>query len=965
MTGVSSNNQFNDPSFLANLTQKDVDDLKTITTGPGGAPGGTTSLTADMISIFQSLADQGMPGSSKDLGIGGLNASGPSLDLPTVAPFTLSPSALDHFLSSIMPQVTTDTTTQPDFGFDALADLTSGLKMPVPGDLGSKIEGDVFNALLSYTKIDSDPGLTPDQKTAFKELLHEMAASIAAKNSEGTTIPELASGDPKTISNYLASIIPKNSLEAGDLGLFKGTLSGAANVITANEFLIDLQSKDPKAVAEGLKSFIAVSPEQKSKFGPLVEELATNIATQNASGKADPALSSFDPEVVSKFLLSQIDISSLPKADQTTFTGLIQDAGTSIGALNAATGTQPAKSAVLQGVESTDPEKVLSTLKSTLASQNMSQADIEALTPQLTELANKIAEKTVATGGGLNITDADTLKQVLANLLGPSNDVANAKLQKAIAALATVLAAENTAYFTVLSKSTDPAVVLTALRALSNVDNNPNLSPAERRTALNYLALMAQALAFMSQVRAKVAMLEAELRKAENEGKLAIIKDQTQAASRNFEEGLKKIEKDISSQLEALRMKALMAILGPIIMVIIAIIMAIITIFSFGTAAPVAAAIMVAVIVVMTVIAIADMQTGMFEKAGKACSSDPAGQKAASFGFQAIIMAIMIVFSFGLASFAVAAQQAAQSAARAAVEITKEVIKEIIKSVIKQLLNQGLQGVLKTGGQQLLKEFAKEGIIKNCIMFVAGEMMSLLFSSGLLTEGFVKMFKAMGMNDKDADMAAMIMSIVVMLVMMVAMVKAAGSIGKSLQGVAKTAIKEGTDIAEETLEVSVKETMKKSTQEALETAAKTADNAATAGTKGVASKMDEVLENIVKQLQKKLMDMKEIVKDPDNIVVFLEAFALLAQVGQGVGMAVHHFKQAENLEAQAKIELLQSQAQALIDMLKQITPQFDITLKDIDDSSKEFMKGYTELMGLFADMVSSASAIVSTTTQTA
>lgn len=941
MSGVSSNNsQLNDPTFLAQQIQQNIDSLKPPTDMPKTVVGG------DMLSVFnheETLKRLGI-----DLGLAdGLNPSSPSLLPSDSIPFSLNMADLAFMFKSLGAPDDTKKDVA-GFGFDIgggdTATKASGLTLPVPGDLQSTDTDKVLKSLLAFTGIDTKSGLTDEQKLLFKEVLHTMAEQIASKNADGP-IAALASGNAQQINDFLATLVPKTALSPDDQSVFATVLGGVSDVITASSYTVDLQSKDPKVVAEALKSFISFSPdlkltpEQEKNLKALVNELAANIAAQNSSGTIPAALTSFDKSEVVAFLLTQVDTSKLSPQEQTAFKATIETAGDSISALNAATGTVPAKNATLQGIESKEPEKVLDTMKTILAGQNIPPADIEKITPQLTALASAI----VASGEGLDITDANTLKQVIATLLGPNNDVANTTLQKAIAALATVLATENTAYFTVLSKSTDPAIVLLALRALSNIDHNPALSPSEKRAALNYLSLMAQALAFMSQVRAKVAMLEAELRKAENEGKLATIKDQTAAAHQVFNEGLNKIAKDIQKMLDALAMKALMAILGPIIMVILAIIMAIITIFSFGTAAPVAAAIMVAVIVVMTVVAIADMQTGMFEKAGKATSSDPSAQKAASFGFQAIIFAIMIVFSFGMASFMVAAQIAAQTAVRSVIQALAAALKEIVKQV------------------------AEVGI-KASVMFVVGQLLGLLMSSGLLTDGLVKMFKAMGCSEEDAGIGAMILTILMMIIVMIVSGKVAGG-GKGLAGGAKGAVDAGKQAVDTTLDVAVETTKKTASslvKEGAKAAASAADDAITITTDKAMKTVDEVMEQITKNLSKRLMQMAELgTGKPDMMLKLMQTLGALVQAGASAGQAVHSFNQAAMDEGLAKMEILQSQAQALIDMLKQIMPQFDITMKDVDEASKDFMKMYTGLMTLFADMVSSASAIVSTTAETA
>lgn len=931
----SSNQQFNDPSFLTNFLQQNIDDQKTVTTGPGGSTGAPVVTIGDMITRFVGPSNQGMTGSSKDFDI---NAAAPSLSFPTTMPFTLSQSTLTNLVNQFTSGSTGDKSLDDLFGFDAGGGdkKDTRLTMQAPADLVSPQKDKVFSALMGFTGVDQDPGLTDSQRLAFKEKLMAMAGIIAEKNASGG-IPELASGDPKEISAYLQSILTTNGMEDSDVAQLTSTLDVASAKIAANEFTTGLQSTEKDAVLTALKSFISFDPKlddaAKTALNGKLEELAKNIANQNATGKPDPALSTFDDAALKTYLLSKVDVSTLSPANKTAFTDAVTEGATELGSINAASGMPPAKSSMMQGMESTDQAAVLATLKSMVTPDQAS-----ALSDDLTALATTIAAKNASPGGsGLDITDADSLKTALVAMLSPAQ-ATNAKLLEAIGVIATTFAAENTAFFTTLSKSTDPAVVFDALRHLSNIDHNPALSPQDRQAGLNYLKLMAQALAFMSTIRAKISMLEAQLRKQENEGKLATIKDQSKAAQDSFTTGISKIEKDIQKALDALAMKALMKILGPIVILILAIITAILSIVGCSA---VGAAIMIAVIVVMTVIAIADMQTGMFDKLGQLCSKDPAGQKAASFGFQAIIMAIMIVFSFGACAGFCAAQIASKMAA--------EGMKIALKTALSEAIN-------------IMKDQLGKETVKKLVQFVIGEVISLLMSSGLLTEGFTKMFKAMGMSDKDAEMASMILTIIIMLVMMGAMIKAAGgSAGKMGASAGGAAVKGATDaVAKEVdlmLEQTTKQGIKKAVSFADEAIEVGADGGLTAVKVAVDDSADEMLKTVVDNLKKKLAEMSELTKDPAAFLQLMQGLELLTKVGSSVGQAVQNFNQANLTKAQAILTESNSATQALIDELKQLMPSFEMTQQDLDNDSKDFFKGYTELSNLFANFIQDASKI--------
>ena len=932
MSTVSSNQQYQDPAWLSDFLQKHADEEIKVTQGPGGM---TISVAGE--SVFIGPSQMGVLGSFKGTLVTtsmSVNASDPFLMLPSTVSFNLTPTWINYFVNFITPPPVTDDS--DPFGFDVGGGdrLHSGLQMPVPSDLGSTEKSKVLEALTKFTKLNENPGLTGKQREDFGHVLDNIAEQVANSNKNGP-IKELGSGDAQEIAEYLSNLIPGNSrLSSDDKEVFQSTLYDAAWTITANEYTAGLQSKDSKTVLSALMSFTGIDKDpafdgnealRSTLLGKLTD-LANAMAKQNSTGATDPALLSFDAKTIGTYLLSQIDLSSLSKADQVLFQNFMSTAALAIGSLNAASGQPLPKSALMLDMESTDPAVVQAALKSMIGA-GMTDAEIAAL--DLAALASAIATKNGSPdGSGLNIADADTLKAVLLALAGSGSDA----LTKAIGLIATAFAAENTRYFTILSKSTDANVVFDALRVLSNIDHNPNLTPAERAAALDYLKLMATALAFMSQIRAKVSMLEAELRKQTSEGKLSTIRDQTAAALNTHKTGVEKIQKDLQSTLDALALQALMKILGPIIMVIIAIIMAIITIFSFGTAAPVAAAIMVAVIVVMCVLAIADQAANIFEKAAKGmgAKSDTA-VKGISAAIQAVIMAIATVVTFGAASFMFVAMRIAQTAVQAVQMALKEVTTKLIS----------------------------EGLMKQFIMFFIGQIMSILMSSGILTDGLTKMFKAMGMSDKDAEIAAMVTAMLMMLIMLIV----------SIASMPGQALKTGADAAGKGAQAGAKAAdtvIDDQAQQATQAAARSAAQAAQGATRTVVEDVSEsVMVKVVQQLQKILSKMQELAKEPETYLKIAQALAMLMQVASGLANATNEFKQADLKTAQASLEKANAETQALVEFLRQILPTFDVTQQDIDNDAKDFNRMINDLFNLFANMVSSASAITTETAQTA
>lgn len=181
------------------------------------------------------------------------------------------------------------------------------------------------------------------------------------------------------------------------------------------------------------------------------------------------------------------------------------------------------------------------------------------------------------------------------------------------------------------------------------------------------------------------------------------------------------------------------------------------------------------------------------------------------------------------------------------------------------------------------------------------------------------MFKAMGMRDKDSELAAMTFTILLMLVMMSAIAKAGG--GAGTQGAA--AAGEGVTTAASEMDLTLQETVMQTTNDAAE--------APLGGVPGaVDNTMGDVLHTVGENLKKQLSGMSELTKDP---VAFLNLIKALGLVTTGTN------------------------TQALIDTLKQLIPTLDMTEQDLDSDSKDFFNGYTDLNNLFADFVKDANKV--------
>ncbi len=968
MTGVSSGQQFNDPSFLAAQQQNQPFDEVQVTTGPGGGTVTPSTIAGQDPTIFQSTA-QGFAKPSQDVKVTG-NMAAPSLATPlTTTPLSVDPQDLINSmqqLSSLANSTLYDPTVTAQnyasYAAGGMAPTTtttsspvdSGITMAAPSDLESTTQATVYNALLKYTGLSS-------QSSTYSTVLNQIAGQIATQNASGP-IAQLTSGNSTEIGNYLTGLLTSqstnlSSLSPTELSTLKLSLSNASTTISADEYTSGLTSNNQADVYNALVSFTGVnqntnlSADQQKEFTAQLETLAANIAAANSSGNPPPALTSYNSSDISSYLLSQLTISSLPQTAQTAFQGIINEASTEISSVNAASGNPPPESADMQGMQSTNTADVLASMQTMLGMTSTQMAAI----PELSTLAATIAAKNAAGGSGLDITNASSLQAALIALLGTSYSDTDTALDNAITSLATAYAAQNTTYYTALAQSTNQSVVLNALIHLSNINNNPNLTPAEKQTDINYLTAMASALAFMSKIRASVAMLDAQLRLQESQGKLSTIQDETKAAQASYTAGLSQIQTQLQSMLNSIHMAALMKILGPVIIAIVTIISVIVIVFSYGTAAPVMAAVLASVVVAVAILAIADMETNCLHELAKDLGiTSKAGQDAFVAALQAIMQAIMIVFTLGLAAPLVAAETAA--------EVT-------VETVIEQV------ATLAT------KSFALFGI---------GQGLDILMSSGLLSDGFVAMFQAAGMSEADANTAAMVMVMVVAVATLIVSVKAlGGEAAKAGADAADDALSQATADSKSAtavsrnaeIDISADADDAANAAQNASQANKAADDASTASNSATSAVGDagdaaditadaaESPDNPVTLLAKKLArrfaeSAKETATTPQGILKIMQALGSLGEAGSSIANAIGNIQQGKLSQAQAILTMATAQTQALLTELQATVQTFDMTQKDLDATSNDALKLFEGMVQVFADACQSAGTIVANTTAT-
>ncbi len=499
--------------------------------------------------------------------------------------------------------------------------------------------------------------------------------------------------------------------------------------------------------------------------------------------------------------------------------------------------------------------------------------------------------------GGVSDLDSTSADKVLAALKScyAGNDP---EVLKALGAICDQLVAINVHFDKDLS-STNADVIERALKARVDITSS-SLSQEDRAGMVDALKLLAQALAFLNDLRAKCLSMEGELTTKEGRAKLAQLKDMTDNALRGFEKGMKEIETNTKKMHQQLAMQRLMKILGPIIMIFIAIITVILTVFGGGAGSALGVG-LIAATIAMAAFSVADSIGNVLDKM---CDALHIKDQALRALLKMAVMLVMVVATGGVGMVAAAANMAGQLSVNLVSNITKAVVLGVI------------------------------GLGMNC-----------LFSSGVLTAAFTKLLKACGLSEEKAALGAMIITFIIMIAMLVAMLGAAASGGAKAAGQAGNLAKQGDDVV----------------LEEVETATKTGGQQASTAVKTGATGIDQTLDSTVGQssLARTIMNigrsMKEEFSDPVNYLNFMRILASASQVASNVVTAKSEIEQGLLSKQQAKLEKQIAELNAMMSYLKTLLPGFDSSIQKLNEDTKEFANETNKMMEFFAQFISGLS----------
>jgi hypothetical protein len=714
---------------------------------------------------------------------------------------------------------------------------------------------------------------------------------------------------------------------AGDLAV-QTTGTGSSEVVPRQQFQSTSQSMqgtqtpvDAKSAGDLLNSPLLVQPQ------PVPEHVEQNVAQAITEGLFAPLLKKEEEDEDHVSLLGHIktlsDLSNVSKSSQTSSTSATENQTESVTPL---TNMELASLSTLRS-SLTTKDDILITLKKLLPASITITPDMEA---ELGKIAEGIFNNKNAISSPLFSNDSQKVARELAKF---------SSMSEVTSQLATGLSELNKKLDADLS-STNKIIQEKALRALASFSSpddpasvaHQGLNAKEAKQVGNYLHMLAAILAFLSELRATISILESDYGKTTTQAKLETQKKMTEMALAKYETSLSQIKATAEKNLEqieaaeAAKKKAKMwGILGPIITAVMTIIAVVVTVLSAGTLGPAMTAAIVAATVAMAALTICDQTMGVMDKLCDVMGISKENRALRAF-VKFAAMAVIVIATCGTG----AASAAAGTVTRAA---TMMVMMMVVQS---------------------------------------------LFQSGLVTEMFVAIAKACGKSDEEAAMIAMICTVILMLLMILAMAKAAGSTaqqgaqaGDQVRGRSSAVIEE---VAESSQQVAIQQV-----DDATATAQTTASTASSAGSslgstasssanqaagqaqEQAQSLIRRVLEGIKARVQEATVGsvLTEVVRLLNLIAGCLKASADISQAKAQKGIA-------EATEEQAALTQAAGELNAVLEYLQSLTKGFDTAINKMIGQGgdvqqiNELVKSFFDL---FKQTVESAQAILNKATR--
>lgn len=633
----------------------------------------------------------------------------------------------------------------------------------------------------------------------------------------------------------------------------------------------------------------------------------------------------------------------------------------------------------------------------------------------LKELAAQISEGN--RGLGIDGLDSDDQTIVQAGLLTLYSD-SDPKIIAMIGSLSTSIAKVNTQLAKDLA-STDSATVQKALTAMVDMSS---LTPKQAVAANSYLRLLADALSFMSEIRATMTTEEADFTNKTAQAKTDITQGMQALALQQYQVTTSDILTNLTTNIQTIADNAaaaanqqLMSILGPIITVLTTLVAIAITAFTLGLASPLAA-FMITASVVMCGVTLSNQCITTTNDQGQQIGWIDNGINHLPGGDSSGIHELWkLLFTAGPALLcgAGAAGAALQAGATAAVEVgataAASAAADAGTSAAVELTDVGASGAAEagtvaaeggsSGASTATTAASRWGVMLGTSAgrnIVGTIFLESVFSSGLVTTGMYELsLKCIHAHkpptadeQSQAAIGAMIGTAIVMLGAvaapgaMSALGSAASSAGSKISSFVSSFRNAGSAAAEEGIELAEiganaassagkgDITLSEAAGEA-GAAGKGAGRAASAAGEAAAgaSRSAADVESMINSASATEKAFIAFLKKLRNLALDPNTYVNIAQIVEGAVQARADFAEANAQEELAGLTTKRSemtlqigQLQATIDFLQSCLPGYDQTMKNVETDMKQDNKNVSALCDMMNQFVSDASEILNKAT---
>ncbi len=358
-----------------------------------------------------------------------------------------------------------------------------------------------------------------------------------------------------------------------------------------------LQSNDPKVIFKAISEMVnwgAISPNQVETVKKLLNTLSEKISQGNTLGGTTGLKSSSDPLImITLSLMLQDEVKDSDGDTKNSVEGALADISEKIYRTNLELNSYAeAPSKEFIGLNGDDPQQaqaVLNQLLSNLPGSNkLTSSDREKLSLALAKILTEKNSDGALTE--LRSNDPKVIEKLLEETIPylASTGIPQATLIVILPQMATSISEINNEQLDKQLRSTDPDIVFDALMhktAMASKDPLP-MNKETKHIVVDYLKAFSAALAFLSQVRAKICELEGRLTQDQSQSRMASVSEQLQIANKVYTKSIEKINTQYVQGLKDIYKAQVLKILMPIICIVLAIVAVVVIVVSLIAAIP-------------------------------------------------------------------------------------------------------------------------------------------------------------------------------------------------------------------------------------------------------------------------------------------------------------------------------------------------------------------------------------------